>query len=149
MMLEAVYASLCISSCFLKGPGATEIYTYCHPLSLHDALPILGGWLLPSGAPVGREPAGRSPKRRRCCSRHMHTAGFWSYPQAGSGPEPLKDSVKNESLSKLSRSKSDFFDIFSRACKTARWVKPRDSVCDPPIVGCVKPRRLGDRKSVV
>src|SRR3546814_12781853 len=85
--------------------------------------------------------------RRRCCSRHMHTAGFWSYPQAGSGPEPLKDSVKNESLSKLSRSKSDFFDIFSRACKHARWVNPRDSVCDPPIVGCVTTRRQIGRAS--
>src|SRR3546814_5712125 len=25
---------------FFKDPATTEIYTYCHPLSLHDALPI-------------------------------------------------------------------------------------------------------------
>src|SRR3546814_13723444 len=27
-------------SCFFNIPGPTEIYTYGHPLSLHDALPI-------------------------------------------------------------------------------------------------------------
>src|SRR3546814_15692116 len=29
------------SSFFLKDPATTESYTYCHTLSLHDALPIL------------------------------------------------------------------------------------------------------------
>src|SRR3546814_3319571 len=30
---------------FFNDPATTEIYTYGHTLSLHDALPILHGWL--------------------------------------------------------------------------------------------------------
>src|SRR3546814_20770362 len=35
---------LCLFSCvfFFNDPATTEIYTYLHTLSLHDALPILG-----------------------------------------------------------------------------------------------------------
>src|SRR3546814_14875887 len=40
---------------FFNDPATTEIYTYCHTLSLHDALPICG---------IGRLLAGmRSPPR--------------------------------------------------------------------------------------
>src|SRR3546814_4840029 len=31
---------------FFNYPATTEFYTYCHTLSLHDALPISGWWLL-------------------------------------------------------------------------------------------------------
>src|SRR3546814_10987342 len=32
-----------MQSFFFNDPATTEIYTYCHTLSLHDALPILAG----------------------------------------------------------------------------------------------------------
>ena len=94
----------------------------------------------------GRRPRAGGAKPQEAAllsSPHAHTAEFRGYPQAASATEPLKDSVKNDSLSKLRRSKSDFFALDSVGYIPPRWVKPRDSVCDPPIVGCVKPRRLG------
>src|SRR3546814_19288610 len=38
----AVYMDdMCFSSLCFKATATTEIYTYCHTLSLHDALPIV------------------------------------------------------------------------------------------------------------
>src|SRR3546814_1624242 len=55
---------------FFNDTATTEIYTYCHTLSLHDALPIAG----PAGISLAQSPAGirgsraDAPGRRR--SRH-------------------------------------------------------------------------------
>src|SRR3546814_13114727 len=53
--------------CFCNSPAATEIYTYLHTLSLHDAFPILTGkvnWPCagsPSGQTIVRLPERDSP----------------------------------------------------------------------------------------
>src|SRR3546814_1064061 len=45
---------MCTLFFFFNDPAPTEIYTYGHPLSLHDALPIFQGPLAPadSGGPI-------------------------------------------------------------------------------------------------
>src|SRR3546814_13049653 len=40
---------LCHSFCFFNDTATPEIYTYCHTLSLHDALPI---WVIAKGLPA-------------------------------------------------------------------------------------------------
>src|SRR3546814_18836988 len=35
-----LYTFISIRCFFCNDPATTEIYTYCHPLSLHDSLPI-------------------------------------------------------------------------------------------------------------
>lgn len=61
------------------------------------------------------------------------------------GASPLRILLKEESLSKLSRSESGFFYRESGVCESARWVIPRDSVCETTKGGWVKPRRQGGR----
>ena len=61
------------------------------------------------------------------------------------GASPLGILLKEESLSKLSRSKSGYFCVESDACELAQWVIPRDSVCETTKGGWVKPRRQGGR----
>src|SRR3546814_15285305 len=43
---------------FFNDPATTEIYTYCHTLSLHDALPILHG-IIPFARHGGRRAVGQ------------------------------------------------------------------------------------------
>src|SRR3546814_8244023 len=46
--------ALCVLFFFFNDTATTEIYTYCHTLSLHDALPICWIWLpLGPGAAAG------------------------------------------------------------------------------------------------
>src|SRR3546814_20207959 len=54
---------------FFNGPATTEIYTYCHTLSRHDALPIYGCPV----SPVGPE-AFRRWLRRNSFSAQLATA---------------------------------------------------------------------------
>jgi len=61
------------------------------------------------------------------------------------GASPLGILLKEESLSKLSRSESGFFRFSAKAWESARWVIPRDSVGETTKSGCVKPRRQGGR----
>ncbi|VXD05919.1 hypothetical protein SPHINGOT1_620004 [Sphingomonas sp. T1] len=55
----------------------------------------------------------------------------------------LKESVKYESLSRLSRKKWPFPPLGSMGCISRRWVKTRDSVCENTIARCVKTRIKG------
>src|SRR3546814_11441079 len=52
----------CFMCFFFKGTATTEIYTFCHPLSLNDALPIYPNIPGRRITLVGREnPAARAP----------------------------------------------------------------------------------------
>src|SRR3546814_7779866 len=59
--------------CFFNDTATTEIYTYCQPLSLHDALPLYGGdprrvldqlRSLPAKIDAIRNAEGRPPEQR-------------------------------------------------------------------------------------
>src|SRR3546814_9262983 len=59
------YAFICCRFFFLNYTATTEIYTYGHTLSLHDALPISArAARTPSGANSGPKSFVRSPSRR-------------------------------------------------------------------------------------
>src|SRR3546814_19622069 len=56
---------------FFNDTATTEIYTYCHTLSLHDALPILPDLASPAHA----KPARRRRPCRDDCHRHRRRSG--------------------------------------------------------------------------
>src|SRR3546814_18635526 len=59
------YAFICCRFFFLNYTATTEIYTYGHTLSLHDALPISArAARTPSGANSGPKSFVRTPSRR-------------------------------------------------------------------------------------
>src|SRR3546814_17672834 len=82
-MNDAVYI-LSIVLFFLYDTSPTEIYTYGHTLSLHDALPIwrpavfLHGRSRPGAAGVPARPEGAHPGRRRDV-RPEHAPRFAGY----------------------------------------------------------------------
>src|SRR3546814_12556311 len=71
LVMSSVYVALLVLHCdhfsfvfFFIDTPTTEIYTYCHPLSLHDALPIFLSGSLESQHPP-RLPTGRRRSRQQ------------------------------------------------------------------------------------
>src|SRR3546814_15743474 len=72
------YHCLCVS-CFFNDTATTEIYTYRHPLSLHDALPILNAADKVAGLPKGGPFIDVEVEQRPAISKRVPLA----YPQPG------------------------------------------------------------------
>src|SRR3546814_17985785 len=76
----------CVCFCFFNHTATTEIYTYLHTLSLHDALPICASasaaWLVcPATTCRCRRAAARPWKKSSpTCTR---TAATWPTPASG------------------------------------------------------------------
>src|SRR3546814_11806639 len=72
---------VCVLVCFFNDTATPEIYTYCHTLSLPDALPI---WTVPH--PQGRSTAEDGQSRASCLARKARE------PSRGrSSATPLRD----------------------------------------------------------
>src|SRR3546814_19406664 len=80
---------------FFRDVATTEIYTYCHTLSLHDALPI-SSWSCSvrkrcrrrSPASARSPPTPPAPTASRSTSRPASTPSPASSPPSPTGPEP-------------------------------------------------------------
>src|SRR3546814_2091649 len=68
------YYSLYYLFCFFNDTATTEIYTYCHTLSLHDALPIS---LMPPATAKAKTTSRRMPASGRA---RLGMAGCYSAP---------------------------------------------------------------------
>src|SRR3546814_5173109 len=106
-VLYIIFLFFCVFF-FFNDPATTEIYTYRHPLSLHDALPILdhpGARLasvpLPDGTPSSAPVAGRYQPSPRGRARKAYSAASLTGASSSAGALSRLSSIAAASSSAL------------------------------------------------